>query len=63
MEATIGFRHGIWEKEINVSDFIKTNYTEYTGNETFLEGPTEATNQLHKERLQRIIQPSHSLFI
>lgn len=46
MEATIGFKPGIWQKEINVSDFIKTNYTEYIGNEEFLAAPTEATNQL-----------------
>jgi formate C-acetyltransferase len=46
MEATIGFKPGVWQKEINVSDFIKNNYTEYTGDETFLAGPTEATDQL-----------------
>ena len=23
MEATIGFKPGVWQKEINVSDFIK----------------------------------------
>lgn len=49
MEATIGFKPGVWQKEINVSDFIKNNYTEYTGNEGFLAGPTEATNQLWAE--------------
>jgi formate C-acetyltransferase len=48
MEATIGFKPGL-AKEINVSDFIKNNYTEYTGDETFLAGPTEATNQLWAE--------------
>ena len=26
MEATIGFKPGVWQKEINVSDFIKNNY-------------------------------------
>ena len=24
MEATIGFKPGVWQKEINVSDFIET---------------------------------------
>ncbi len=41
-----GFKEGKWMDEINVSDFIRLNYTEYTGDETFLEQPTEATRQL-----------------
>ena len=41
MEATIGFKPGVWQKEINVSDFIKNNYTEYTGDETFLATTTK----------------------
>ena len=49
MEATIGFKPGVWQKEINVSDFIRNNYTEYTGDESFLTPATEATNQLWAE--------------
>ena len=30
-------------KEVNVRDFILKNLTPYTGDEDFLEGPTEAT--------------------
>ena len=33
-----GFKEGVWTKEINVSDFIKTNYKGYDGDESFLEG-------------------------
>ncbi|MDO4273402.1 MAG: formate C-acetyltransferase [Eubacteriales bacterium] len=40
------FKEGIWEKEINVRDFIQKNYTPYEGDESFLEGPTEATKEL-----------------
>ena len=36
-----GFKEGAWTKEINVSDFIKTNYKGYDGDESFLEGTTE----------------------
>ena len=36
-----GFKEGPWTEEINVSDFIKRNYTKYDGNEDFLEGTTE----------------------
>ncbi|HCS93690.1 MAG TPA: formate C-acetyltransferase [Bavariicoccus seileri] len=46
MEAWNGFKGDVWQKEINVRDFIQRNYTEYTGDESFLEGPTEATKAL-----------------
>ena len=41
-----GFKEGVWTKEINVSDFIKTNYKGYDGDESFLEGTTEKTNRV-----------------
>lgn len=41
-----GFFGNAWKDEINVRDFIQKNYTEYTGDESFLEGPTEATKKL-----------------
>ena len=41
-----GFKEGAWTKEINVSDFIKTNYKGYDGDESFLEGTTEKTNRV-----------------
>ncbi|HJB17134.1 MAG TPA: formate C-acetyltransferase [Candidatus Blautia excrementipullorum] len=40
------FKGGVWEKEINVRDFIQKNYTPYEGDESFLAGPTEATKEL-----------------
>ena len=42
------FKEGTWCNEINVSDFIKNNYVEYTGNEEFLAGPTEKTKKVLK---------------
>ena len=41
-----GFKEGDWTKEINVSDFIKTNYKGYDGDESFLEGTTEKTDRV-----------------
>ena len=41
-----GFKGRLWKEEINVRDFIQNNYTPYDGDETFLAGPTEATNKL-----------------
>ena len=40
------FSGGVWEREINVRDFIQKNYTPYDGDDTFLAGPTQATKDL-----------------
>lgn len=41
-----GFEGRKWKEEVNVRDFIQNNYTPYDGDQSFLEGPTEATNKL-----------------
>ena len=41
-----GFEGRIWKEEVNVRDFIQKNYTPYDGDESFLAGPTEATDKL-----------------
>ena len=41
-----GFKGRLWQEEINTRDFIQNNYTPYDGDESFLAGPTEATNKL-----------------
>ena len=41
-----GFKGRLWKEEINVRDFVQNNYKPYDGDESFLEGPTEATNRL-----------------
>ena len=46
MDAWRDFKGGNWTEKIDVTDFIKQNYTEYLGDESFLEGPTEATVEL-----------------
>jgi len=43
------FKEDIWNKEINVSNFIKNNYTKYEGDETFLEKKTKKTNKIWSE--------------
>ena len=45
-KAWRGFKGTHWTEDINVRDFIQNNYTVYTGDESFLEGPTEATDKL-----------------
>ena len=40
------FKGTKWTEDINVRDFIQNNYTPYSGDESFLEGPTEATEKL-----------------
>ncbi len=60
MEEWKNFKGDLWKKEINVSDFIKNNYKEYTGDESFLAGTTKKTDKvwskcldLLKEELER----------
>ena len=40
------FNGGVWEREINVRDFIQKNYNPYDGDESFLADPTENTKEL-----------------
>ena len=48
MDAWRGFKEGNWQNNIDVTEFIRLNYTEYLGDDSFLEGPTEATTELWK---------------
>ena len=41
-----GFSGKNWKNSVDVRDFIQENYTPYDGDESFLEGPTEATDKL-----------------
>ena len=44
-----GFNSGVWQDEINVRNFIQTNYKEYCGNDEFLAKATERTEGLNKK--------------
>lgn len=44
--AWAGFKGKLWKEEVDVRDFIIENFTPYAGDESFLKGPTEATNKL-----------------
>ena len=46
MEFWNGFKGQLWQREINVRDFIQENYTPYSGDESFLVGPTEKTKKV-----------------
>src|SRR4051794_27940520 len=41
-----GFTKGLWQKEINVRDFIQQNYAPYEGDESFLADATERTQRI-----------------
>ncbi len=41
-----GFETGLWQKEINVRDFIQQNYEPYEGDASFLAPATERTQKL-----------------
>ncbi len=44
-----GFTAGAWQNEINVRDFIQTNYKEYSGDSEFLAGATDRTKGMMKK--------------
>lgn len=44
-----GFKSGVWQNEINVRDFIQQNYKPYEGDDSFLAGATERTNDMMKK--------------
>ncbi|SOC22406.1 formate C-acetyltransferase [Ureibacillus xyleni] len=47
-----GFKKGKWNEEVDVRDFIQKNYTQYTGDDTFLVGPTSATKELWQKVME-----------
>ena len=46
MEKWQDFKGQTWKNEVNVEDFIKENYKEYLGDDSFLNAPTEKTKRL-----------------
>src|SRR6266576_6241814 len=51
-----GFTEGLWQKEINVRDFIQQNYTPYDGDESFLAPATERTKNIWKQLNELFIE-------
>ncbi len=43
-----GFKKGNWDKTVDVSDFIKCNFSSYTEDASFLSGTTERTESVRK---------------
>lgn len=54
MEAWKNFKEGNWTTNIDVLDFIEKNYTEYLGDESFLEGATENTLKLWENLSEKL---------
>jgi formate C-acetyltransferase len=44
-----GFKTGLWQREINVRDFIQQNYTPYDGDDSFLAPATARTQKIWKK--------------
>ena len=45
-EQWTGFKGKLWKDGVDVRDFVQNNYKPYDGDESFLVGPTEATDKL-----------------
>lgn len=52
MEQWQGFKGKKWQSEVNVRDFIQENYKVYEGDDTFLAGPTNETEELWEQVLE-----------
>ncbi|MDA3730138.1 formate C-acetyltransferase [Niameybacter massiliensis] len=50
------FKTGKWNESVDVRDFIVNNYTEYTGDASFLEGPTENTTKLWEQLSELMVK-------
>lgn len=48
------FKSGLWQDSINVSDFVYRNITSYTGDASFLSGPSERTKSLWGKCLEAL---------
>jgi formate C-acetyltransferase len=51
-----GFKTGLWQKEINVRDFIQQNYQPYHGDGSFLAPATERTTKIWAQLSQLFIE-------
>lgn len=56
MEAWRNFNTGVWCDQIDVSNFIKMNYTPYDGDSSFLQGPTKRTERTMKRVNELLIE-------
>ncbi len=54
MELNTIFTDGVWSREINVADFVSKNIVPYTGDASFLKGPTERTRRVWNICLQAL---------
>ena len=54
-----GFKGTKWQDEVDVRDFIQNNYMPYDGDESFLVGPSKATEKLWDE-LQKLQKEERS---
>ncbi len=48
------FNEGLWNEQINVTDFVRRNLTPYEGDASFLVGPTERTKRVWNVCLQAL---------
>jgi len=51
-----GFTGGLWQKEINVRDFIQQNYKPYEGDESFVVGATRRTGKIWEQLSELFVE-------
>lgn len=58
MEQWKGFKGDKWQTSVDTRDFIQRNYTEYTGDDSFLEPIAPSTDKLWT-KLQELFEVQH----
>lgn len=58
MKQWTGFKSGKWETSVDTRNFIQNNYTEYTGDDSFLEPIAPSTDKLWT-KLQELFEIQH----
>ena len=56
IDAWKEFKGQTWKEEINVSDFIKENYTEYLGDDSFLETVSDKSKKVWNKCLKLFVK-------
>lgn len=63
MDFYTGFKGTKWKETLDVSDFIHHNYTEYLGDERFLESATDNTIKLWKNLSDKFIEEKKKRYL
>ena len=63
MDGWRSFTNSLWNKEVNVANFVEKNYKEYTGDSSFLRSSTEKTKKIWDICLKKLEEEQKKLVL